>query len=89
MVIFLGRDFIRTSWLFQNLGQDGSFLRRYCHIFRTSWQFHNWGRVGHVLRTRWSPFKKFGKLKILGVCILYLLGRRDGVQLLGVNRNTS
>ena len=43
------------------------FLGRDCHFFRTSWLFHKLGRVGHVLR---SPFNKFGKLKILGVCIL-------------------
>ena len=68
MVIFLGRDchFLRSSWLFQNLGRDGNFLGRDCHFFRTSWQFHNLGRVGHILRTRWSPFNEFGKLQILG-----------------------
>ena len=66
--VFLERDchFLWTSWLFQNLGRDDIFLGRDCNFFRTSWQFHNLGRVGHVLRTRWSPFNKFGKLKILG-----------------------
>ena len=67
-----GLSFLRTSWLFQNLGRDGNFFGRNCYFLRAIWQFHNLERerVGHVLRTRWSPFNKFGKLKTLGVCIL-------------------
>ena len=60
IVIFLGQVGYSRTW-----DEMVIFLGRDCNFVRTSWQFHNLGRVGHVLRTRWSPFSKFGKLKIL------------------------
>ena len=67
MVIFLGRDCHFLGQIGNSITCDEMviFLRRDFHFIRTSWRFHNLGRVGHVLWTRWSPFNKFGKLKIL------------------------
>ena len=67
MVIFLGRDCHFLGRIGNSITCDEMviFLRRDFHFIRTSWRFHNLGRVGHVLWTRWSPFNKFGKLKIL------------------------
>ena len=50
MRMFLGRDcdFLRTSWLFHNIGRDGNFRTR-LSFFSTSWQFHNLGQDGHLL----------------------------------------